>query len=221
MGKNLPKKSTTVGSQVLLQRLVKKPGFGESLLGAPVRWVSPAPPDYAEYYDQDFLDCLEIQDQPVPLKDFWPRSGPRWDALGIGQDAGQTRILVEAKAYIEEADTDPTGAGETSRPLIEKSLQEAQTFMKATKARADWSRSFYQTANRFAHLYYLHELNQIPTELWFVCFYDNKDTRPTSAEEWRGALRLIHSHLGLGRKYPLKDRIRYLFVDSASLAPLP
>ena len=128
-----------------------------------------------------------------------------------------SRILVEAKAYIEEADTDPTHAGEKSRPLIEESLSKTQHFMKAKNARADWSRSFYQTANRFAHLYYLHELNRIPTELWFVCFCDNKAIRPTSAAEWRGALRLMHSHLGLGQKYPLKDRIRYLFVDSTSL----
>src|SRR5690242_6108988 len=48
-----------------------------------IRWLSPlASDDFAEYFDQGSLDQLGVRDTIVPLHNFWPRSGPRWDALG-------------------------------------------------------------------------------------------------------------------------------------------
>jgi hypothetical protein len=66
-----------------------------------IEWVSPVASDaYAEYYDQEFLDRLGVSDLKVPLSDFWPQGGPRWD--GLARTKTGKIILVEAKAYIEE-----------------------------------------------------------------------------------------------------------------------
>lgn len=68
----------------------------------PIEWRSPIEADdYAEYFDDEFIDRLCVSDLLVPLIDFWPRSGPRWD--GLGRTKTGKLILVEAKAYIEEA----------------------------------------------------------------------------------------------------------------------
>lgn len=223
MARHLPKQTTTVRSQKLLEGLIRKnPSFLATLSGQPITWRSPVESDeFAEYSDSDVLAVLDLSLPIRSLPSFWPARGPVWDGLGIEVGGQKTRILLEAKAYIEEADTTPTQAGENSKRLIDESLQETRLFMKATGGHADWSRSFYQYANRLAHLYLLSELNLVPTELWFVYFCNlPNDSKATTHEEWRGAIRLLHSHLGIGIRNPLRHQIREFFVDATSLEQL-
>ena len=49
--------------------------------GELIEWISPLAPDYTEYQDQQFVEQLRITLPTVPLKDFWPKGGPVWDAL--------------------------------------------------------------------------------------------------------------------------------------------
>jgi hypothetical protein len=67
-----------------------------------------------------------------------------------------------------------------------------------SRAAADWSTEYYQYTNRLAHLYFLRTLNQLPAYLVTVYFL-NETTRggPGTAEEWAGALRLVHAQLGI------------------------
>lgn len=45
-------------------------------------WLSPLQDDdYAEYRDAEFLHRLGLDELVPSLKQFWPRSGPEWDAL--------------------------------------------------------------------------------------------------------------------------------------------
>ena len=67
-----------------------------------IEWLSPVESDqYAEYYDGEFLKRLGIGELKISLHSFWPRSGPRWD--GLARTSSGKFLLVEAKAYIEEA----------------------------------------------------------------------------------------------------------------------
>ena len=67
-----------------------------------IEWLSPIESDqYAEYYDQEFIDRLRVAELSVPLHKFWPKGGPRWD--GLARNESGKLLLVEAKAYIEEA----------------------------------------------------------------------------------------------------------------------
>ncbi|GAF73915.1 unnamed protein product, partial [marine sediment metagenome] len=118
-----------------------------------IKWLSPVKDDeYAEYYDQEFLDRLGITDLKVPLSSFWPRSGARWD--GLARTNSGKVILVEAKAYIEEGVDYRSKAGEKSYAKINKALDAAKSDFGATKD-APWESPFYQYANRLAHLYFL------------------------------------------------------------------
>src|ERR1700722_4779013 len=66
-----------------------------------IEWLSPVMSDqYAEYFDEAFLERLKVTDLRVPLHTFWPRSGPRGD--GLARTGSGKVILVEAKAHIDE-----------------------------------------------------------------------------------------------------------------------
>src|SRR5688500_1099102 len=66
-----------------------------------IEWLSPTrEDDFAEYYDQAFLNRLGLARLEKPLDEFWPVGGPRWD--GLARTKSGKVLLVEAKAHIEE-----------------------------------------------------------------------------------------------------------------------
>lgn len=172
----------------------------------PIEWLSPLACDgNAEYFDQAFLERLRVDSLRVPLTRFWPASGPRWD--GLARTRSGKLILVEAKAYVEEAVDYSTGAKGASLTRIRKSLAIAKRAFKAS-AKANWETPFYQYANRLAHLYFLNRLNRLDAYLVFVYFADADDVpEPCSEAQWCGAERVIKKALGLSKRHPLSDRV--------------
>ncbi|NMQ06847.1 hypothetical protein E4Q08_17125 [Candidatus Accumulibacter phosphatis] len=162
-----------------------------------IEWLSPVrSDDFAEYFDQEFVDRLGLGELDVPLNDFWPKSGPRWD--GLARTKSGKLILVEAKAYIEEAVDYKSKAGADSKARISKALATAKAAFRAT-ADANWEEPLYQYANRLAHLYYLRELNKRDAYLLFVYFANAPDVpNPCTSAHWEGAIRLAEKCLGLG-----------------------
>ncbi len=171
---------------------------------ADIDWRSPLAEDhYAEYRDQTFLDRLAgsgyYREPPRPqheLADFWPRFGPQWDGLAVG-DNGQI-LLVEAKAHISEMVTAPSQArGESARQKIQESLAKVKSFTNS-RSQADWSSSFYQYANRLAHLYWMRELNGHDAYLVNLFFVNDRDMHgPESTAEWQAAIRLQEVFMGV------------------------
>lgn len=178
---------------------------------ASIEWRSPLKEDdYAEYYDQEFLERLGVKDLRMPLQDFWPKSGPRWDGLALTLEG--KLILVEAKAYIEEAIDYHSKASAAALPLIEKRLEEAKRAFRAYRE-APWCNPFYQMANRLAHLYYLAEINDKDAYLVFVNFANASDVQDrVSPEGWQGATRLAYKCLGL-KDSRLKRRVASVVID--------
>ena len=164
-----------------------------------ISWRSPAQADsYAEYRDQAFLDRLGIGTLKIPLNDFWPSGGPQWDGLAV-TDSGKV-ILVEAKAYPAEATSTCAAASHKSLAKINNSLAAAKQFYGVAPART-WESGFYQYANRFAHLYYLREINQLDAYLVFLNFADAPDvTIPCGTSSWAQATQNIQAALGLPQK---------------------
>jgi hypothetical protein len=208
------------GSQKWIQKLVnEKP----DLLNSPIRtqldlpdtekitWLSPiADDDYAEYQGEAFLDLLGIKLPKVSLSDFWPSRGPVWD--GLGKSETEKLFLVEAKSHISEVLSPKTGAGVTSLRKIKKSLDETKTFLHSNSEH-DWASTFYQYTNRLAHLYLLRELNDVSAYLIFVYFLNDEDMNgPKSIDEWHGAIKLLHSFLGVGR-HRLGEFTADIFID--------
>lgn len=187
--------------------------------GATVDWLSPlAFDDYAEYSDSDFIGRLKCADLQVPLERFWPRGGPEWDALARTTDG--RLMIIEAKAHIPEIVSSPTCATEPALSLIRHSLEETKAFIRCD-ASCDWATTFYQYTNRLAHLYFLRELNGLPAFLISIYFTHAPDVDHAPSEaEWRGALRLLHSYLGVGRNR-LSPYVSDVFIDTRALASAP
>ncbi len=187
-------------------------------------WKSPLADDqYAEYFDQAFLDRLGIKPGKVPLKDFWPNGGPHWDGLAI--TSTDEVILVEAKANVVEFATDPCGAkSKESIKRILDSLKETQEFMgiKGKRSRPElWFNAFYQYANRLAHLYFLRELNKIPTYLIFLDIVNDPDSGKNavkSVNEWESLVRLAEACLGITPKKPLMKYLHHIHFDVGDFA---
>jgi hypothetical protein len=160
-------------------------------------WCSPlAVTQFTEYRDERALEMMGIAELPIkPLEEFWPRRGPVWDGLAVTNKG--TFVLVEAKAHIPEVLSPPSQAGEVSRKKIRAALDEARRFY-APRSNKIWFENFYQYCNRLAHQYFLAEVNQLPSKLVFLDFYNVKEmSGPTSPDEWKGASKLIHAFLGL------------------------
>jgi hypothetical protein len=205
MGKHIPKENAK-GSQGDLQRLIeKRPDLLNSRIKASlglsdklkIEWVSPIPPDYAEYFDDEFLLVLDLDPNNIRLNDFWPSGGPHWDAFGKGND--KSIFLVEAKAHISEMVSSPSGAGENSLNKIRAELERTKDFLHA-KPNVDWATHFFQYANRLAHLKFLRFDKGRSAFLVFIYFVGDQDMKgPSTKEEWLGAIELLHSFLGIGR----------------------
>lgn len=176
-----------------------------------IDWRSPRQDDdYAEYYDDAFLERLGGTKLIIPLAEFWPRSGPRWDGLGRTSDG--KLILVEAKAHIAQAVDHHSKATGNALGRIEQRLDEAKAAFGASH-NACWHTPFYQMANRLAHLHFLAGINGQDAYLVFLYFANAPDVpKPVSTEEWRGAIRLAHTCLGL-KKNKLTRRMVSIIVD--------
>ena len=184
-----------------------------------IEWVSPLKSDgFAEYRDGAFLQRLGVELEHRPLRDFWPRFGPRWDALGR-TDSGPV-FLVEAKANVPELVSDACGAtSQASIARIDDSLAETQQFLRVDTA-ISWSGKLYQYANRLAHLYLVRELNRVPAYLLFVYFVGDAEVDgPATVSEWEAALAVAEGVLGLPARHRLSDYIAEVFVDVSELAP--
>lgn len=211
-----PQKPGQKGSQKWIQHLLneRQDLLNDEIIrqaGLPKRttieWRSPlANDDYAEYRDRDFLELLEISLSQHPLEDFWPARGPQWDALGKSEDG--TVFLVEAKSHIPELLSRLGAKSSESTDRILASLQEAKKHLNS-KLETDWSSPFYQYTNRIAHLYLFRVLNEVPAYLIFVYFLNDEGMKgPRTADEWKGALKLLHAYLGIGR-----NRLSKFIID--------
>jgi hypothetical protein len=126
--------------------------------------------------------------------------------------------MIEAKAHTPEIVSSPSGATEPALSLIRQSLAATKAFV-GSDAPCDWAATFYQYTNRLAHLYFLRELNALPAFLVFIYFTHAPDVAEAPSEaEWRGALRLLHSYLGVGR-HRLSAYVSEIVIDARGLAP--
>ncbi|MEK3695474.1 hypothetical protein NYE33_00430 [Paenibacillus sp. FSL R10-2199] len=178
-----------------------------------LQWVSPKRSNsMAEYRDVGFLEKVGVADKiTVPLHNFWPSRGPQWDALGVTE--AEEVILVEAKANLKELKSPGSKAGEQSLALIKQTLDEVKEDL-GIGAQFDWTKTYYQYANRVAHLYYLRELNGIKAFLINVYFIgDHSVNGPSSVKEWQVAIGQTKKMLGLDHEHVLQPYMVDLFID--------
>lgn len=207
------------GSQRWVRYFVNQvPGILDAAIGVGnIEWLSPLASDgYAEYRDQDFLNLLGITLRRRSLQSFWPARGPQWDALGRS-DSGSC-VLVEAKAHIAEIFSAAMSASEDSAQSIQRAFIETKHGLGVLPG-LDWSRRFYQYANRLAHAYLLEHLNGVPTVLVFLYFVGDTDMKgPTSCAEWQTAIQVVYEAMGIRRRVPTFVRNAFLQVPTKPAA---
>lgn len=226
------------GSKKWLQTLVSdcpwllNDGITSQLPGPPtnIDWRAPLPSSgYKEPRDEEFLERLQesrFLRRPLPswseLYSFWPKSGPRWDALGV-TDHGQL-LLVEAKSHVAELVSSSGAKDPHSISKISSSLDRTkQAIGRKSAFDMDWTTGVYQYANRLAHLYFFHRLHRLDTYLLLLCFVNdtemsNPDTFvPTTPEQWESALVHQERMMGIRQRHSLSDRIIHVFIDVESI----
>lgn len=183
----------------------------------PISWYSPLEnDDCAEYRDSAFLERLGCPPLKLPLTEFWPSMGPQWDALG--RTLTGDLVLVEAKANLPELLSSPSGASPESAARIRGSLEEVSMAIGASPG-TDWSRRFYQYANRLAHAHFLNERNGVPARLVFLYFIGDADVSgPESRREWEAAIAVLHEALGIRGRLP--TYVSDAFVDVRGAQPV-
>jgi len=220
----IPRGQAEKGSRKWLQMLInEKPGILNELLrknlnfseNEHIEWLSPLRKcDYAEYHDNSFLEKLGLDEKIPDLKGFWPSGGPRWD--GLGRSSSGNVFLVEAKSHIQELISSSRAKQQDSIDIISKSLKKTKSEL-GSRTDFDWSKTFYQYANRLAYVHFLRK-NGVP-DTYFVSIYFLNDTEmkgPNTIDEWKGAIRLLHRCLGLQERR-LKGLIIEFFIDIKNL----
>ena len=165
----------------------------------PIDWRSPLQDDgFAEYRDAAFLERIAVTPAHRAQDSFWPRGGPQWDALGRAR-SGEA-VIVEAKAHLSELYSPASGASEPSLAIIRASLAETARAL-GVAGEYDWSKQYYQYANRLAHAHFLETINGIRVKLVLVYFTGDRDMNgPATAAEWHAAIQKMYMALGLTSK---------------------
>ena len=181
-------------------------------LAGDIEWVSPLESKgFKKYPDSLFVKQLRIRLDARPLKDFWPRGGPRWGGLARW---GNSVLLVEAKAHIGEPKPTACRAKGDSLAMIEKAMLETKKFLQA-RPNTDWTGRLYRYANRLALLYLLRKLNGLDAYLLNVYFTDDKTSnKPASRGDWDDDIMRVKEHLGLPNQSSwLASYAKDVFID--------
>lgn len=169
------------------------------------RWVSPLAADsYAEYQDSEFLERVGFGQLAPILSNFWPRRGPCWDAMAQIRDGC---VLVEAKSHVDEIYGSGCGASEKSAAKIRLALDATKTWLGVAPD-LDWMSGVYQSANRFAALYFLREVARVRAFLVNIYFLGDPISKTSLTEErWQAEITNVNKALGLARSVPFTSSV--------------
>ena len=136
--------------------------------------MSPLAADmYSEYRDSEFLERVGLGVLKSRLLEFWPQGGPCWDALARIEGGC---LLIEAKSHVPEIYGGGCEASPESRQKIHSALDATKAWL-GVSPEVDWAGRLYQSANRYACLYFLREIARVQAFLVNVYFVgDPSDT---------------------------------------------
>ena len=205
-------KSGLKGSLKWIQLLINDHPYvmNQQIGTSTIDWVSPLKDDdFAEYRDSEFLQILGLKHLQEQLRNFWPNSGPQWDALGRSDNK---YYLVEAKANIPEIKSTCKAKNPRSVSKIEQAISSTKQYLNVENV-GGWLDGYYQYANRLTHLFFLRELCGVDAELVFVYFCDDPTHISTSREEWQTILTDQKKVMGIDKI----EHVTELFINCSEM----
>ncbi len=169
-------------------------------------WVAPLEEQrFAEPMDEEFLRVLGLGRFAPDLARFWPKSGPRWDALArveVGSELVGV-VLAEGKSYpLEMSGPGCQAVDQKSLRQIREAVASAQRWFEVDDPPTDWLGRWYQYANRLSHLYFLREIVGVDAWLANLCFVNDRSATPTHECDWVTWLREVRIELGFALDIP-------------------
>ncbi len=197
MASNTSKGRAVKGSKFWVQTIINSSmrlDLEEKIGLGPITWLSPL---RAEGYTEYKLNQENMRSQLKLTKEdlaFWPQNEPQWDAIGV---AGDTIILVEAKAHIEETVTNMSATSNESIARITKAMKEIFDIMNhlGNGNFESWVHKYYQLGNR---LTFLQKLNQMPNKkakLVLLNIVEDPTYKCTSMAEWETHTKAVFNEI--------------------------
>lgn len=138
---------------------------------------------------------------------FWPNGGPHWDGIAVitKSDNRKCLLLVEAKAHKSELYSDIGAKDESSLSQIKNTLNCYRD--RAGLKETDWTKRYYQCANRLAFLFYLQE-HHIDASLLFLLFandpyWNSRDKM--NVLHWENSIKKEYMYFGIEDSF-LRER---------------
>lgn len=220
----------SIASQALMRKYVNDKPFNDSLNSfiettlslnkGSIIWTSPLPDKTRkdgfnkEPTGASLFMALNITADSAFLKAFrvfWPASGSHWDATAY---SGNHKLMFEAKAHIDEAVHPSSGTDSSNSSKIDLSLKSTMESLCTKTCYVDWRTSFYQYANRLAHLLFLQKYKYVDSYMIFLYFANNLGYKKhNSVEEWKGAIQLQHHLMGLSSKRLKSKHVLSIIID--------
>ena len=168
-----------------------------------------------EYVGIEFLRNEEFYSLVVDKwKALWPNNNraQNWDAIAKIEDEW---LLIEAKAKTDEIISN----SKASPDSLEKIKKEMEAVKKKYNIQSsnDWTKKYYQKANRILFLDFL-ESNNIKAKLVFIYFINGylkngMQEGVTSQNEWLNIIKEQDEYLGIENNHSLKNKIVNIFID--------
>ena len=175
-----------------------------------IKWLSPLKcKNFTEYRDDRLLEELGLSSYDESRKEFWPSRGPQWDA--IAKSTREQYILLEAKANIAETMSYCRATDKKSIATIKKRLEETKRWLGSDKSN-DWTRKYYQYANRLAQLYFFRKCCGKDAFLVFLYFVNDETNKPTSLEKW--CYKIAQQKNEMGLKPSPSNYVIEIFIDT-------
>jgi hypothetical protein len=95
--------------------------------------------------------------------------------------------------------------------MIQQAFARTQAFMGIGPR--DWTKPYYQLANRLAFLYLFNVVLEVPTWLILGNFVNDQSYKPTPLSAWRAHQRQMFRELGIIPECRMLDRIVSVHLD--------
>ena len=173
----------------------------------------------------DVINQSDIQKLLLGWKEYWSAVGrqPNWDGIILHKKENQVElVIVEAKAHLKEIESRTKS---DSNQKIQTAILETQKNLNISNS--NWFGKYYQLANRFALVNYLHnnnirKLNASLLYIYFLNGYEKrqlKDKKKITIEnksvkkrvEWEKVIN--EEYFDLGINDTAKQYISKIFVD--------